>query len=324
MDPDWAGADPYDAVNIRTRFAAIDPKCEYQVDPLGIDEPAPRFSWRIQATDRAQSRDSYRTVAHSQGQSAYRVLVSSSRAGLDAGIGDMWDSGRTASDAINGIAYAGTPLQSGQRCWWRVQIWDRDGSRGTDSPTATFEMGLLEPTDWEAAWISAAPGVSAPLLRTETVLEARPVRARCYVSGLGYYELYINGQRVGDRVLDPAITYYHNDLSVELGSRVLYATPRRDPAPAGRPERGRIDARPRLVQRRGRRAALSQPPRALRRPAGGPSAARGRVRRGRDRPSGQRRRLANLRRADHLQRLLPRRDLRRRLGAARLVRARLR
>ena len=224
VDPDWAGADPYDAINIRTRFAAIDPKCEYQTDPLGIDEPAPRFSWRIQATDRSQSRDSYRTVARSQGQSAYRVLVSSSRAGLDAGIGDMWDSGRTASDATNGIAYAGTPLQSSQRCWWKVQTWDRDGSRGTDSPTATFEMGLLEPADWGASWIATARGVSAPLLRTETVLNDRPVRARCYVSGLGYYELYINGQRIGDRVLDPAITYYHNDQPVEMGSRVLYAT----------------------------------------------------------------------------------------------------
>ncbi len=196
----------------RRRFAAVDPKCEYLVDPLGIDEASPRFSWRIEATERSQS------------QSGCRVLVSSSRAGLDAGVGDMWDSGKTASDATNGIAYAGAPLRSGQRCWWKVQTWDRDGRQGTDSPAATFEMGLLEAGDWEASWMSAAAGVSAPLLRAETVLDDRPVRARCYVTGLGYYELYINGHRVGDRMLDPAITYYHNDQPLDLGSRVLYAT----------------------------------------------------------------------------------------------------
>ena len=224
VDPAWAGADPYEAINGRTRFAAIDARCEYRTDPLGIDELAPRFSWRIQATDRSMSRSTYRTVDRDQYQSAYRVLVSSSRAGLDAEVGDKWDSGKVASDANNGIAYAGAPLRSGEQCWWKVQTWDPDGRRGIDSPAATFEMGLLEAGDWEASWISAAAGVSAPLLRTETVLDARPRRARCYVSGLGYYKLYINGRRIGDRVLDPAITYYHNDQPVELGSRVLYAT----------------------------------------------------------------------------------------------------
>ena len=224
VDPAWASPDPYEAINRRTRFTATDPKCEYQVDPLGLDEPAPRFSWRIQATDRSQSQSAYRAVARGQSQSAYRVLVSSSRAGLDAGIGDRWDSGRVASETTNAVAYEGEPLRSGERCWWRVQTWDRDGRPGADSPPATFEMALLDPGDWDASWICAAAGVSAPLLRTETVLIDRPVRARCYVSGLGYYELYINGRRVGEQVLDPAITYYHNDLPAELGSRVLYAT----------------------------------------------------------------------------------------------------
>ena len=296
-------------VSDRTRFEAVDPKCEYQSDPLGIDEPAPRFSWRIQAADRAQH------------QTAYRVLVSSSRAGLDAGLGDKWDSGKVASDATNAIAYAGAPLQSGRRYWWKAQTWDRDGRPGTGSPPATFETALMEPGDWDASWISGPPGVSAPLLRTETVLEAAPCRARCYMTGLGYYELFINGRRVGDQVLDPAITYYHNDLPVELGLAGPLRHPRRDPAPAGRPERGRAHARQRLLQRRGRRAALPQPPRALRRPAGGPAAARHRTRRGRNRPAGQRHLLASLGRADHLQRLQPRRDLRRPPGAARLVRA---
>ena len=224
VDPAWAGSDPYEAISSRSRFAAIDPRCEYQADPVGLDETAPRFSWKIQATDRALSRSDYRCVARGQIQSAYRVLVSSSRQRLEDGIGDKWDSGRVASDATNAVAYAGEQLRSGERCWWRVQTWDGDGRRGTDSAPATFEIALLDARDWEASWIAAGPDASAPLLRREFVLSGNPRRARCYVSGLGCYELYINGERVGDRVLDPATTYYHNDQPLELGSRVLYAT----------------------------------------------------------------------------------------------------
>ena len=139
-------------------------------------------------------------------------------------MGDKWDSGRVASDATGGVAYAGTRLRSGERCWWKVQVWDGDGRRGADSPPAVFEMALLEPGDWAASWIGADPAVSAPLLRKEFSLSGPPERARCHVTGLGYYELYVNGRRVGDRVLDPAPAYYHNDQPFELGSRVLYAT----------------------------------------------------------------------------------------------------
>ncbi len=200
------------AAHDRARFAAIEPECEYQADPLGLDEPAPRFSWLIQAAARGQE------------QLAYRVVVSSSAERLYAGVGDKWDSGKVASDATNGIAYQGEPLSSRERCWWKVRVWDRGGRPGADSPPATFEMALLDAEDWQASWMAARPGVCAPLLRRELVLPATPERARCYVTGLGYYELCINGQRIGDRVLDPAITYYHNDQPVELGSRVLYAT----------------------------------------------------------------------------------------------------
>ena len=196
----------------RARFSAVEPKCEYRADPLGIDDPAPRFSWRIEATDRSRS------------QSAFRVLVSSSAENLDLGVGDKWDSGEVASDATNGVAYGGEPLLSRERCWWKVLTWDGDGRAGAESAPAVFEMALLHADDWAASWIAAGRGISAPLLRREIVLPASPRRARCYVTGLGYYELYVNGQRVGDQVLDPATTYYHNDQPAELGSRVLYAT----------------------------------------------------------------------------------------------------
>ena len=200
-----------EAIDRRVGFAAADARCEHLADPLGLDRPAPSFSWRIRASGRGRR------------QSAYRVLVASAPGVLEAGAGDKWDSGRVASDATAGVAYAGAPLGSGERCWWQVQVWDEDGRRGADSPAAVFEMALLVPEDWAAAWIGADPAVSAPLLRREFRLTGPPERARCYVTGLGYYELYVNGRRVGDQVLDPATTYYHNDQPFELGSRVLYA-----------------------------------------------------------------------------------------------------
>jgi alpha-L-rhamnosidase len=212
VNPEWVRGDPYESIDRRCRFSAVDARCEYRIDPLGLDQPTPNFSWKIQAKERSQS------------QSAYRVLVSSSRENLDAEIGDRWDSQKVSSGSTSGIAYAGNQLRSGEKCWWKVLTWDGANISGTDSFPATFEMGLLDVEDWKASWICADPSVSAPLLRKQLTLSASVVRARAYVSGLGYYELYVNGDRVGDQVLDPATTYYHNDQPFELGSRVLYAT----------------------------------------------------------------------------------------------------
>ena len=225
VDPNWASGDPYQAINSRTRFAAID--AEVRVpgrsarhrrarSPLQLADPGHR---PLPEPDRIQDRGPQSRPVGVPGAGQLQPGGPRRRHRRPMGLGH----GRLRN-ATNGVAYGGAPLRGGQRYWWRVQTWDRDGRPGSDSPPATFEMALLEPEDWEAAWISAAAGVSAPLLRTETVLNDRPVRARCYVSGLGYYELYINGRRVGEQVLDPAITYYHNDLPAELGSRVLYAT----------------------------------------------------------------------------------------------------
>ncbi len=112
-------------------------------------------------------------------------------------------------------------------------------------------MGLLAPADWRAAWITRKrteplseqklfEDDPAPLFRKEFPIEKKLSRARVYVSGLGYYELRLNGQRVGDHVLDPGWTAY--------SKRVLYSTLRRDrPVEAG-PQRGRGDARQRVVQ----------------------------------------------------------------------------
>ena len=187
-------------------------RCEYAVDPLGIDARQPRLSWQTPAEPCG-----YR-------QSAYQVVVAGSVAALRTGGELLWDSGRVASERSVNVPYAGRELGSGERCCWQVRTWDRVDRAGAWSEAAWFEMGLLAADDWQGAWIAAQRGISSPLLRTEFTLAAAPARARVYLSGLGYYELRINGAKVGRQVLDPASSYYHNDLELELGSRVLYTS----------------------------------------------------------------------------------------------------
>ena len=122
-------------------------RCEFLFDPLGIDVREPRLSWELQ--------DMQRGVA----QVAYRVLVAYSPELLAADQGDLWDSGRVESGETLGIAYAGRPLASRTRCYWKARAWAQVGEAGQAiqetpwSDTATWSMGLLDPSDWLARWI---------------------------------------------------------------------------------------------------------------------------------------------------------------------------
>jgi alpha-L-rhamnosidase len=182
-------------------------RCEYRREPLGIDSPRPRLSWALTSEGRAVT------------QGAFRILVASSTPLLDADQGDLWDSGKVLSPGSLGIAYAGQPLRSGLRCYWKVRVWDDRGRPSAWSPTAAWEMALLGDRPWQGRWISdgkPVPAVDedfyrddpAPLFRKEFVAPERIARARLYVTGLGYYEASINGRRVGDQVLDPGWTNY--------------------------------------------------------------------------------------------------------------------
>ena len=194
-------------------ISPFDLQCEYAVDPVGIDARKPRFSWLLQAEERGQS------------QSAYQVLVASSEGKLLAGAGDKWDSGQVASADMAHVVYGGAALESNEHCWWAVQVWDQEGRASGFSAAAGFSMGLLEASDWKGSWVGAADRtISAPLLRLDFTLD-RPVRrAMVHMSGLGYGELYVNGAKVGQSVLDPGNTYYNNDQSFALGARVLYVS----------------------------------------------------------------------------------------------------
>ena len=184
-------------------------RVEYLANPLGIDERHPRLSWRLASTTR-------NTV-----QAAYQLQVSPDLARLTAGRGVLWDSGRITSDASVFVDYAGPPLQSRTRYYWRVRVWDTSGRASDWSPSAYWETGLLDPADWSAQWIGPAatpddslPGPS-PLLRHGFQVSGPLTSARAYVTGVGLYELYLNGARVGDQLFTPGWTSYHHRLQYQ-------------------------------------------------------------------------------------------------------------
>ncbi|MFC1848569.1 family 78 glycoside hydrolase catalytic domain [candidate division CSSED10-310 bacterium] len=116
-------------------------RCEYHVNPLGIGVVQPRLSWIVVSDGRTKK------------QSAYRILVSSDRQKLDAGEGDLWDSGRVCSHHTNQVVYGGKKLLSRMRCFWQVRVWDGERIPSAYSPPALWTMGLLDTNDWQAKWI---------------------------------------------------------------------------------------------------------------------------------------------------------------------------
>ena len=195
--------------------AVLNLRCEYRENPLGLDTRQPRLGWQLVSDHRAEF------------QTAYHILAASSDAKLARDDADVWNSGKVASGDSVQVVYAGQPLRSGERVWWKVRVWDAAGRPSEFSEPAWFEMALLAPEDWQAKWIQRKSAGSipdaamfddhpAPLLRKEFSLDKQIARARVYVSGLGYYELRLNGAKVGDHVLDPGWTSY--------AKRVLYST----------------------------------------------------------------------------------------------------
>jgi alpha-L-rhamnosidase len=118
------------------------PRCEYLNDPQGIDVLKPRLSWIVRSDERGEK------------QTAYQVLVASSPELLTDDKGDLWDSGRVDSDQTIHIEYAGKPLGTRMRCYWKVRAWDKAGQASPWSKPATWTMGLLKPEDWGAKWIT--------------------------------------------------------------------------------------------------------------------------------------------------------------------------
>ncbi len=158
----------------------INLKCEYAVNPLGIDVQKPRFSWAAEALERGA------------GQSAWQIRVTNEEKDC------VWDSGKTESDDSVNIQYEGEALQSGKTYRWELTVWDRCG-QAYPARDAFFETAILHEEEWKASWIRGKN-----MFRKELDAKGTIKKSRVYIAGLGYYELYLNGQKVGDHVLDPA------------------------------------------------------------------------------------------------------------------------
>ena len=179
-------------------------RVEYLTNPLGIDVARPRLSWRTTSAPAERN-----TV-----QAAYQIQVTRSERLI-------WDTGRTPGDSSVFVAYSGPDLEARRRYEWRVRVWDAKGRVSPWSAPAFWEMGLLEPSQWTAAWIGTAPsstdsvGGPSPLLRRAFRVSGAVARARLYATSLGLYEAYLNGTRVGDQLFTPGWTSYARRLQYQ-------------------------------------------------------------------------------------------------------------
>lgn len=201
--------------------------CDYRQNPIGIDNKKPFFSWEIHS--------SLRNVK----QIAYRVLVADDSLLLQKNYGNIWDTKKVLSGQSIQIIFSGKKLKSAKTYYWKVMVWNNYGKLSPWSNDAKWQMGLLSNTDWKGAqWIGynklpdslyLVPAIdnpddkrwtegqdTLPLLRKEFALNKKIKKATAFISGLGQFELSINGKKVGDDFLDPGWTKYDK--------QVLYVT----------------------------------------------------------------------------------------------------
>jgi len=206
-------------------------KCNGFDNPAGT-EKVPEFGWIIKSSERGQI------------QTAYQIIVSSDKKIIKKRTGDIWDTGKTQSGASAWISYPGPQLQPGKQYFWKVRVWDGNDKPSPWSTTGKFVTGLFDKYDWTGAkWIGyedipdsllLVPGVhgagnnlgdvakkrsSVPYFRKEFSSEKKIAQAFVFVSGLGQYELYINGDKIGDHFLSPGwsdyrITCFYNTYNV--------------------------------------------------------------------------------------------------------------
>lgn len=185
-------------------------KTDRQSTPLGFDNPTPEFSWILQSEERGAV------------QSAFEIQVSDDQKKIDTR--NCWQSGKISGNQTFGIRYAGNPLKSFTRYSWKVRVWNQKEEVSEWSSPSWFETSMMKSTDWKGQWISDQRPLPTkdedfyketpnPLLRKEIKLKKEVKSARLYIAGLGYSIAYINGQRVGNHMLDMPWTQFAKQVT---------------------------------------------------------------------------------------------------------------
>jgi alpha-L-rhamnosidase len=177
-----------------------DLRCENLTNPLGIDGTTPHLSWKVAANQNG---------IH---QTAYQLLVASDSSLLTAGKADLWDSGKVESENSVMVPYTGNTLKSSSLAYWKVGVWDEKSSKPVWSNTAFFSVGLLKPEDWKGSYIGLTQDTGnseCPLLFKQFDINKLGEKAILHVNSLGYHEIYVNGQKVGDEVLSPSVVQFN-------------------------------------------------------------------------------------------------------------------
>lgn len=180
-------------------FMVYDLQCESLKNPLGIDNPMPRFSWKI------------KSIKNGTEQKYFQLLVASDVSTLEVGKADFWDSGKVKSSSSILVPYQGEILNSGSAAFWKVRIWDEAGNVSPWSAVSGFSIGLLDEENWHASYIGFPSEVGfsdCPQLKKSFQMEHQAKRMFLYVNSLGYHEVYLNGKKVGDGVLNPAVSQF--------------------------------------------------------------------------------------------------------------------
>jgi alpha-L-rhamnosidase len=194
---------------LKAEIVPVNLKFEYLTNPLGIDEVNPRLSWQSISSENGQF------------QTYYEILVASSKGLLEKNEGNFWSSGKIKSGESINILYQGKELESFDECWWKVRIWDKNGDASDWSEPAFWSMGIFTDYEWKAEWINRGEQriggqtkqeeediLNCVKLRKDFYLSEKAKNAKAFVNVLGFYELYINGEKVSNNILSPAVSDY--------------------------------------------------------------------------------------------------------------------
>lgn len=171
--------------------------CDYLVNPIGIDNSHPRLSWRLNDTRKGAK------------QTAYQIIVDTDSLSVINGQGKIWDTKKTQSDEIL-ITYSGQRLKPFTRYYWKVNVWDMNEVQSS-SGVSVFETGMMNISNWKGSWISDHHDKEykpAPYFRKKFNINKTIKSARAYIATAGLYELYINGEKIGNHRLDPMYTRF--------------------------------------------------------------------------------------------------------------------